>query len=84
MLEHYPQYDLESVFELDDLQFAFLVRGLDANFRLNRANTLPGMIDDKGMKATVAAAPHIMTDSSKTFEWLQEQCEAKGLIGPVR
>ena len=60
------------------------MRGLDSNFRLERANTLPGMIDGDGMKSVAGAAPHIMTDSDETFEWLQEQCEAKGLIPPER
>jgi len=57
---------------------------MDSNFRLERANTLPGMIDGDGMKSVAGAAPHIMTDSDETFEWLQEQCEAKGLIPPER
>ena len=60
------------------------MRGLDSNFRLERANTLPGMIDNDGMKAVVKASPNIMTDSDETFEWLQEQCVAKGLIPPER
>jgi len=42
------------------------------------------MIDNDGMKAVVKASPNIMTDSDETFEWLQKQCEAKGLIPPVR
>jgi len=84
IVEHYPRYDLENVFDLDDLQLGFLIRGLDPTFRLERANTLPGMIDSDGMKATINAAPKPRVDSSSTFEWLQQQCIDKGLTPPER
>jgi len=84
VVEKYPRYDLENVFDLDDLQFSFLVNGLGAIFALEAANAVPGMIDNDGMKALQSHAPPTRVGSDETLEWLQEQCEEKGLTPPKR
>jgi hypothetical protein len=67
---------------LDDIQFQELVKGVDYLSRWDMAHTLPGMIDNKGMKEVGEACPKITITSEAMLDHMEGDFAEKGLKGP--
>lgn len=73
---------LEDVFLLDDLQFVFLIRGLDAIYHYRRARQWPGFANKEAVEGSVRASPDANADTDYTLAMLAEECAMRGLEPP--
>lgn len=70
------------MFLLDDLQFGFLIRGLDGLFRYRMARQWPGFANKEAVEGARAASPKPTADTDYTVDLIRQECEAKGLRPP--
>lgn len=60
----------------------YLVYKIDARYRYRRAREWPGMAGKEAIEGAIHASPKTMSDTDYTDEFIEQECEARGLKPP--